>query len=371
MKDISNSKAALALRIILAVLLGLTFSSPVVAASNGDARGQDQFGLRDYAVRRVLRIGTAVDVNALQNEEQYRQVLAREFNSVTPENVMKWDTIEPVRGQLNFEPADQLVDFARRHGQIVRGHTLVWHSQLPSWLTNGNFTNQELEEILRQHIYDVVRHFKGKVYSWDVVNEPLNEDGTLRDIIWLRALGPDYIAKAFRWAHEADPHAKLYINDYNIEWIGPKSNGMYELVKSLKEAGVPIDGVGFQGHLGIQYGFPGDIQQNMQRFADLGLDVALSEVDVRMILPVTQEKLTTQAEYYRRLMDACLNVRRCVSFTVWGFTDAHSWVPGFFQGQGAATIFDENYQPKPAYFALKDELTERSGRPQGKHYRTE
>ncbi|MBA4494547.1 endo-1,4-beta-xylanase [Paenactinomyces guangxiensis] len=335
----------------------------IAAMENKGVKGKHDSGLRDYAKRRVVKVGTAVDVNVLTNEQQYRKVLAREFNSVTPENEMKWEAIEPTRGQLNFTASDQLVNFARRHGQVVRGHTLVWHNQLPQWLTGGNFTNEELEQILHKHIIDVMKHFKGRVQAWDVVNEPFNEDGTLRDSIWLRAMGPDYIAKSLQWAHEADPHAKLYINDYNIEGTGPKSDAMYKLVKDLKERGVPIDGVGFQSHLGIQYGFPENMQQNLQRFTDLGLKVSLTEVDVRMPLPVTDEKLAEQKDYFGRLMDTCLRVKGCESFTVWGFTDAHSWVPGWFTGQGAATPFDESYRPKPAYFALRDELTKRAGRP--------
>jgi endo-1,4-beta-xylanase len=311
-------------------------------------------GLRDLAPRPL--IGTAVDTDLLEADATYTRILDREFNSVTAENAMKWESVEPERGVPDFSAADKLVAHARAHRQIVRGHTLVWHNQLPPWLTAGTFTDEELEAILHEHITDEVSHFRGRVYAWDVVNEAFNEDGTLRDTIWLRQLGPGYIAKAFRWAHEADPHAKLYYNDYNLESIGAKSDAAYALVQDLRRRGVWIDGVGFQGHLGIQYPYPGTLGDNLERFAALGVDVAITEADVRMILPVTTEKLATQADYFRAMLDSCQAVRRCVSFTVWGFDDGHSWVPGVFAGEGAATPFDESYQPKPAYFALREAL---------------
>jgi endo-1,4-beta-xylanase len=338
-------------RMPLATVVVLTF---LLAAAAASARGADHAGLRDVAKRPL--VGTAVDTNALANDAEYRAAIAREFNSVTPENVMKWETVEPQRGVTDYTAAEALVRFARVHQQAVRGHTLVWHNQLPSWLTSGTFTNEELEAILRRHIFEEAGHFRGRLYAWDVVNEAFNEDGTLRDTIWLRALGPQYIAKAFRWAHEADPHAKLYYNDYNLESIGPKSDAALALVQQLKAQGVPIDGVGFQGHLGIQYPYPDTFGANLQRFAAAGVDVAITEADVRMILPVTPEKLATQATYFANMMRSCVAVRQCVSFTLWGFTDRYSWVPGFFDGQGAATPFDESLRPKPAYFALRDAL---------------
>ena len=338
-------------RMPFAVVVVLAF---MIAAATASAHGAHRGGLRDQAKRPL--VGTAVDMTALANDAEYRNAIAREFNSVTPENVMKWETVEPQQGVTDYTDADALVRFARAHHQAVRGHTLVWHNQLPGWLTSGTFTNEELEAILRRHIFEEAGHFRGRIFAWDVVNEAFNEDGTLRDTIWLRALGPGYIAKAFRWAHQADPHAKLYYNDYNLESIGPKSDAALALVQSLKAQGVPIDGVGFQGHLGIQYPYPDTFGANLQRFAAAGVDVAITEADVRMVLPVTPEKLATQATYFGNMMRSCVAVRRCVSFTLWGFTDRYSWVPGFFEGEGAATPFDESLRPKPAYFALRDAL---------------
>jgi endo-1,4-beta-xylanase len=335
----------------LLFVLGVLVAAPAAPAGNGHGHQQ---GLRDVAGRPL--IGTAVDMSALANDTTYKAAIEREFNIVTPENVMKWETVEPQQGVTDFNQGDALVRFARANHQSVRGHTLVWHSQLPAWLTSGTFIPAELRDILRRHIFEEAGHFRGRIYAWDVVNEAFNEDGTLRPTIWLNALGPGYIADAFRWAHQADPHAKLYYNDYNLESIGPKSDAALALVAQLKAQHVPIDGVGFQGHLGIQYPYPGTFGDNLERFAAAGVDVAITEADVRMVLPVTPEKLATQATYFGDMMRSCVAVRRCVSFTLWGFTDKYSWVPGFFDGQGAATPFDEAFQPKPAYFALRDAL---------------
>ncbi|MFI0229423.1 endo-1,4-beta-xylanase [Streptomyces sp. NPDC017086] len=348
--------AAVATACCLAVL-PLATAGPA-GASGGP--GVPDRPLRQLAADDRLRIGTAVDTSALADDADYRRLTGGQFSTVTPENVMKWEVTEPRQGEYDYAAADRLVDFAHRHGQKVRGHVLVWHNQLPSWLTSGNFTADQLREILHRHITDTVRHFKGRVWQWDVVNEAFNDDGTLRDSIWLRELGPGYIADAFRWAHEADPRALLFYNDYNTEWTGPKSDAVYDLVRRLRAEGVPVDGVGFQGHLGIQYGLPTGMAANFARFDRLGLATAVTEADVRMEMPADAEKLATQAEGYRLLLDACLRTRHCVSFTVWGFTDKYSWVPSTFPGEGAANLYDEDYRPKPAYRALQAELTGRA-----------
>ncbi|MBY8876381.1 endo-1,4-beta-xylanase [Actinacidiphila acidipaludis] len=325
------------------------------AASSGRAAANGAT-LRQLAQKAGIRIGTAVNSDALADEAPYTQKVATEFDSVTPENVMKWDTVEPARGTFVFTQADRLVDFAQAHGQLVRGHNLVWHSQLPSWVTDGDFSATELRDILHRHITAEVTHFKGRIWQWDVVNEAFNEDGTLRDDVWLQKLGPGYIADAFRWAHEADPKAALYINDYNIEGVNAKSTALYDLVARLRKEGVPVQGVGIQGHLDVQYPAPHDIADNMARFDKLGVQTAITEADVRITLPASATDVEAQDEAYQTLLEGCLLTRRCTDFTVWGFTDKYSWVPGVFTGEGQANIFDENYQPKSAYTALAQDL---------------
>ncbi|WP_406460876.1 endo-1,4-beta-xylanase [Streptomyces sp. NBC_00111] len=308
-----------------------------------------------------LRIGTAVDTTALSDDAPYRAEVEKEFTSVTPENVMKWEAVEPERGTYDWAAADRLVDFAAKNKQLVRGHTLVWHSQLPAWLNEGDFTAGELREILHRHVTDQVAHFKGRVWQWDVVNEAFDDDGTLRDSIWLRKLGPGYIADAFRWAHQADPKARLFINDYNIEGVNAKSTALHELVTTLRKQRVPVHGVGIQGHLAVQYSAPHDIADNMLRFDRLGLETAITEADVRIPMPADSTKLEAQAEGYGVLLRGCLLTPGCNDFTVWGFTDTYSWVPDTFPGQGAANILDENYAPKPAYGTLRQTLALAAG----------
>ena len=343
-----------------------TPAAAVAASGPSDVPGASQQGdsLRALGANIGLRIGTAVNTDQLGSNAAYTSITNSQFSTVTPENVMKWQLVEPTQGTYDWSAADRLVASAEANHQLVRGHTLVWYNQLPDWLTAAapSMSPDQLRDILHKHITDEVSHFKGKIWQWDVVNEAFNDDGTLRNIIWLQKLGPGYIGDAFRWAHEADPQAKLFYNDYNIEFTGAKSNAVYAFVKNLQAQGVPIDGVGFQTHLDTQYPLP-DLQNNLQRFADLGLDVAETEVDVRTTLPVTATEQSAQVAAYSQTLQACIAVRACISYTVWGFGDAYSWVPGVFQGEGAADIYDENLQPKPEYYALQQDLAQATGAP--------
>jgi endo-1,4-beta-xylanase len=349
---------ALGLAAAMAVCAGLFAVGTTTSASATAERAPDPAtsSLRDLAQHTKLRIGTAVDTAALQADAEYRRLVADQFSSVTPENVMKWEVVEPQRGQFDFTEADRLVDFARANKQLVRGHTLLWHNQLPSWLTSGTWTKAELRSILRAHIFAEAGHFRGRIWAWDVVNEAFNDDGTWRDTLWLKVIGPSYVTDAFTWAHQADPKALLFYNDYNIEGVNPKSDAVFNLVSSLRRSGVPVQGVGLQGHLGTQYDAPNNVLQNLRRFAGLGVDTAFTEADVRSVLPVDSAELQAQANGYSLMLESCLLVRSCISYTVWGFTDKYQWVPGVFDGQGEAAIFDENFQPKPAFDGLRRDL---------------
>ncbi|WP_330338290.1 endo-1,4-beta-xylanase [Streptomyces sp. NBC_00557] len=325
--------------------VALLFTAPAAHAADTP--------LRDLAAAHGKVVGTAVTGSKLTGA--YGDITGTQFSSLTPGNAMKWESVEPSRGTFNWTEADQIVAFAQAHHQQVRGHTLVWHSQNPSWLTNGSWTSAQLGSLLQNHISTEVGRYKGKITAWDVVNEPFNEDGSFRSSIWYNGLGSGYVASALTWAHAADPGAKLYINDYNVEGVNAKSDALYNLVRSLKAQGVPIDGVGLQAHL-ILGQVPSTLQQNIQRFADLGVDVAITELDVRMQLPADATKLAQQKADFKSVVAACAAVTRCVNVTVWGFTDADSWVPGTFTGYGAATPYDENYQPKPAYYGIAEAL---------------
>ena len=341
--------------------------------------------LRELGLRHGLYIGTAVDMAALNDaaDPQYRSLIKSEFSTVTAENVMKWESLEPTRGTYNWGPADDLVAFARANGQRVRGHVLVWHNQLPAWLTtgvsDGTIGQTELRQLLRKHITDVVDHFKGKIWQWDVVNEAASDPWDSPPSIhlkgfWAEHLGAGYIADAFRWARAADAKALLFYNDYNIEAFGAgdasdKTQFVYNMVKQLRDQRVPIDGVGSQGHLGTQYGNYDALQvaSALDRFAGLGVATALTEVDVRsQMTPGVQAgnseeinpRLQGSASNYSVLMQGCLSSRHCLSYTVWGFTDKHSWIPGWFTNppEGMANLYDEQYQPKRAYNTLRADL---------------
>ncbi|MFJ4628932.1 endo-1,4-beta-xylanase [Streptomyces sp. NPDC088847] len=335
-------------------LAAVLIAAGIAGGTPAQAHGK-QPTLAQLAERHGRYFGSATD-NPELTDTAYTRILGSEFDMITPGNGMKWYATEPRQGVFDWTNGDQIVDLARAHHQRVRAHTLVWHSQLPDWLTSRTWTAAELRAVLKKHITTEVRHYRGKVYSWDVVNEAFNEDGTYRDTIWYRTLGPGYIADALRWAHQADPHAKLYVNDYNIEATGPKSDAYYALAKQLKAQHVPLDGVGFQAHLALQYGYPTTLEDNLRRFSRLGLDTALTEVDVRMQLPPTDAKLTEQATWYRDLTKACLAVRRCVGVTIWDYTDKYSWIPAVFPDEGAALPWDELLNPKPAYYALRSAL---------------
>ncbi|MBB5897899.1 endo-1,4-beta-xylanase [Kutzneria kofuensis] len=301
--------------------------------------------LRSLAEAKGKYIGTELTGNMVYNST-VTSLAAGQFDMVTPGNEMKWDTTEPSNGSYNFGPGDTIVSFAQSHNMRVRGHNLVWHSQLPGWV-NGVPRNQ-VQGVMESHITAEVSHYKGKIYAWDVINEPFNEDGSLRQDAFYNAMGSGYLADAIRTAHAADPSAVLYINDYNIEGENAKSNALYSLAQSMLAQGVPLGGIGLEGHF-IVGQVPSSMLANMQRFAALGLDVAVTELDDRVQLPASSGSLQQQATDYATVINDCLAVTRCPGVSQWGVGDADSWIPGTFPGQGAATMYDSNYQPKPAY----------------------
>ncbi|MET0411345.1 MAG: endo-1,4-beta-xylanase [Polyangiaceae bacterium] len=321
--------------------------------------------LRELAARRGIRIGTALDHALLDGASPYVAVAAGQFNSVTTENALKWDHTEYPKGVLSWERADRIVSFARAHDQRVRGHALVWHRQNPAWVSEDEQSPAELRALIRDRIAVTVGRYAGSIACWDVVNEPLEWDGSYRESLWHKALGPGYVAEALHWARQADPAAKLYINDYEVESLCPKSDALYALAKQLLLNGVPLDGIGFQAHL-VLGRIPTDLEANLRRFADLGLDVAITELDIRVHLPADEARLAQQAEEYASVVRTCLRVPRCQELTLWGFTDALSWIPAEYPEYGAAAILDDGYAPKPAYHAVASVLGETEGRRPGR-----
>jgi endo-1,4-beta-xylanase len=314
--------------------------------------------LKDLAEELDFYIGAAVGFMYPSNQ-RYVEVLQREFNAVVAENVMKWDTIRRNESSYNFTPGDAIVEFAEENGMMVRGHTLAWHSQNPSWLTGKNYSRDEAIQVLEDYTKTVVGHWKGQIKEWDVVNEVIDDDGNRRNSIWQKWIGDDWIKIAFEAAHEADPDALLFYNDYNLEYPGPKQDAAFALVKKLKEDGVPIHGVGFQGHFALMYGgapSKATLKASIDRFANLGLIVQFTEVDIRIQKPVTEQKLQQQAESYRRILEAALEHPACSAVIIWGVHDAQSWVDYTFQGETAPLLFDNSFNRKPAYDAVRKAL---------------
>ncbi len=335
--------------------------------------GYDPNSLRALAAKIGLRFGSALIPQDIETPS-YAAIAGSQFSVVTPGNGMKWQIVEPEEGVFDWSQADQLVSFAEANGQLIRGHTLLWHNQLPDWLTtgvaNGTITPAQLKQLLHDHIMTEVTRYRGKIWQWDVANEfflDADPSGIDPSNFWIAALGPDIIPQAFIWAHQADPHALLFYNDYNIageDGTNAKSDAVYAWLQQMLSEGVPIMGVGNQGHLDTQYGFsPQLFQQDLERYASLGLKVAITEADVRTFVNNATDQVPTdhlavfaQPYEFSAMLKAALEVPQCISFTVWGFTDADSWVPGTFTGEGYATIYDVNQQPKPAYYDLQSDL---------------
>ncbi len=371
-----------AVGLVAAAAVAVVGTSDPAAAGRRPVPPQEQT-LQSLADRHKLAMGTAISNEALA-DPTYERIASTEFSTVTAENVMKWETLEPVRGEYDWAAAEEFMAFAATNEQRVRGHVLVWNNQLPAWLTegvaDGSISDTELRGILRNHVKTVVSHFKGRIWQWDVVNEAATDpwdspDGEITyKGFWAEHLGPDYVADSFRWARQADPKALLFYNDYNIDAFGDggaldKTQFVYDMVKGLKRKGVPIDGVGSQAHLSTRYGnyTAFQVQDMLDRFAGLGVATALTEVDVRNLLPeeptsdALNPLLQAQAYNYSALMQGCLASPHCISYTVWGFDDGHSWTNTWDFGDGPgreamAAIYTADYQPKPAYRSLQSDL---------------
>lgn len=341
------------IRILLPALLAALLAAGICPAQT----------LRQSADQIGLLVGAAVNPR-ISTDPVYAATVAREYNMVEPENQMKWTAVEPAQGKFNFGPGDAVVTFAEAHGIKVRGHNLLWAIYNPAWLKQGHFTPQELRQIMKRHIQTEVKHYRGKVFAWDVVNEAINKDGSVKHSIWydqpgigLAGKGTEYVAQAFRWAHQADPKALLFYNDYDAEGLDAKSDAIYAMVKDFKQRGVPIDGVGLQMHLFDMNHLPANVAANIERLGKLGLQVHITEMDVA--LPVNAQgeadpvELAKQAEVYHQMAAICASHPACTAFQTWGFTDKYSWIPGFTKGKkGAGLIFNAGYQPKPAFKAI-------------------
>ena len=314
-----------------------------------------------------IMVGAAVRPY-LFNEAAYAETLGREFNMVEAEDAMKWWTIRKNQEAFDFRDGDAVIRFAEAHGMKVRGHCLVWDHNNPDWLAHGHFTTDQMSALLQEHISTVMKHFAGRVFAWDVVNEGLDEQGWPKDSPWYNQPGiglagksTAYIEQAFRWARESDPKALLFYNDNGGEGPNRKSDAVYEMVKDFRRRGVPIDGVGLQMHIEKLDFDANAVAANITRLARLGILVHITELDVSLPLAAdgqaSAENLQRQAEVYRGVVRACLKNPGCTAIQTWGFTDKYSWIGSHSHGaRGAALPFDRGYRPKPAYDAILQEL---------------
>ncbi len=316
--------------------------------------------LRQLADRHGLLIGAALRPDLVGEDPEYGEVLAAEFNSVTPENAYKWPSTEPERGVYTWDDADATAEFAVGHDQAIRGHTLVWPNSfsaqqyeiLPAYV--GDAPDPEtLQQYVDEHIEAVVNRYADVTDRWDVVNEPLSTIGAQVDANLLTdTLGEEWMVRAFQQTRALDPDAALYVNEILAERPGEKHDALIALVGRLLEAGAPIDGVGLQGH--FLSGAPSfdELTAVMQDWEDLGLEVAVTELDI--VAPDGEP--ATQAQMYADVFSSCLAVAACREITLWGVTDAHTWLNDFLGEESDPLLFDAEYRPKPAYRAVREVL---------------
>ncbi|MEX0770702.1 MAG: endo-1,4-beta-xylanase [Balneolaceae bacterium] len=329
-------------------------------------------------------IGTALNRSQIFGQDERSLELVRtHFNTITPENILKWQHVHPNPGEYNFEPADRYVEFGEQEDMFIVGHTLVWHSQTPDWVFKDDegdpMSREAMIERMRDHIHTVVGRYQGRIDGWDVVNEALNEDGSLRQSPWLEIIGEDYISLAFEFAREADPQAELYYNDYSLE-NPSKREGAVRLIESLQEQGVPVTGIGTQGHYSLEWPPVEEVDATISAFANLGIDVMVTELDVDVLpratdgqgadisrtagpgvelnpYPEALPDLVQQslARRYAHLFETFLRHREVLTrVTFWGVTDGHSWKNNWpVRGRtNYPLLFDRNWEPKPAFHSV-------------------
>ena len=370
--------------IVLGIALGISASGcaqsrPKSPRESADARtppgggslgcrGRLSLPLKTSAQSLSFVIGTAVrgDWLAQSADPKYPKVLAEQFGSLTPENEMKFSVLQPKQGRFDFKQADRVVQFAIDHGMSVHAPTLVWYDGLPPWLKKGRFGKKRLAKILEKHVTTVVDHFHKKFpsirFEWDVVNEAIDPKTLqIRDHLWSKigATPYDFIPLAFRWAHQADPTALLFYNDFQSEDLGSKSNAVFGLVSRMRQEDLPLDGVGFQFHY-IRGETPKleEIAENFRRYQQLGLQVRITELDYGLEPNETRDPdaLERQAHAYATAFRACLESVNCMGVTTWGFTDRHSWLPNPEVPLTAPLLLDADYRAKPAFCAVSRTL---------------
>jgi len=374
--------------LVFALIAGIIFMSSFTGSGKKSiiSKADSIKGLKDF-YKDYFPIGVAVSPRSLEGVSG--EFIKKHFNSLTPENVMKPALIQPQEGKFSWAEADKIVDFAQANGMKVRGHTLCWHSQTGEWMFKDAQGNQASKELvlarLKEHITQVVSRYKGKIYAWDVVNEAIDNldpaNVGYRQTLWYKICGDEFIAKAFQWAHEADPKAVLFYNEYNTE-NPAKREKTYEMLKKMLAQGVPINGVGIQAHWDIgspkhvgQLNQPGEgdfiipgssedaIRESINKFSSLGLVVQITELDVSIYtsrtdtlnLGFTPEREQKQIDFYKKAFKVFRDKKKVITgVTFWNLSDRSSWLDSRTPRRGKAypLLFDENMKPKKAYWAV-------------------
>ncbi len=351
----------------LYTLLGCVILSVLFSFENLNVENK---GLKELT---TFPIGTAVRVDQLQSDAKLKELQIHNFNSITAENDMKMYNVKPNEEEYNWEKVDKVIAYGETNEQRIFGHTLIWHSGTPDWVEKkGRKDTLWLNNFLKTYIFEYVSRYKGKVDGWDVVNEAFDtKGGNYRKTLWYDVLGKEYIAKAFSYAHEADPAAKLFYNDFNIERDTAKLHAMLKMVNDLKNDNVPISGIGFQMHIRVDV--PDEIiEYSLKKAVETGLQIHLSEVDiifnkhddsknggVQKYQELTEEMKIAQAEKYKNLVKMYKEIvpkNQQYGITFWGFTDRDTWVRSFFNIDDWPCLFDDNLEPKPAYYGFKEAL---------------
>lgn len=311
---------------------------------------------RDVSKDNGFVSGMAVAAGDILSPE-LAELLKKNCYILVSENSMKWANLRPNKTFWNWTDIDKLVDFANENGMRVKWHVLFWHQQNSPFITNSMSREQAIS-MMYEHIETIMTRYKGKIKEYEVVNEMFEEDGSYRKNVWYNTIGPDYIEIALKKAREVDPDAILFLNEFNNEEKGhPKADAMFNMIKDFKERGVPIDGVGFQLHLDARYNYSEQaIRDNIQRYADLGLEVAFTEIDVRIPTEDPASYEQAQEDLYLMLYKIAKDMDAVKTVITWGISDRHSWVPATFPGTGNALLYDRDLKPKKVYNSIYEEL---------------
>lgn len=319
---------------------------------------QDTGSLKNAA---SFPIGASINVRLLRSDSLYRKTILENFNSVTAENAMKWEATEPIQDNYNMSDADDLVNFALKNNLRIHGHNLAWYQGNPQWLENFKGERSDWQQLLRRHIQTIMNRYKGKINSWDVINEAFDGDGKYRiNNIWGKHLGNEYIVEAFRIAHETDPKALLFYNDYGMEESSSKSDAILKLIDQLKRSKIPINGVGLQMHINIHTPDQA-ISSTIKKFAATGLLIHISELDIRInekenkLLSLNKSLDDQQAEKYHFLVSAYKTLvpyKQQFGITTWDVGDKDSWIRRLYCTNDWPLLFDDNYSKKQSYFSF-------------------